>query len=159
MALLLMETWLLNRIVQYEDLYELHFAEVEISLIDYPESPSFTVKIILDTLMVDGASLSEKDFQNFTAKVEEDYQHIGSRRKRWAEMKKNPYFNALQVKFAYALTCHKTQGGQWPKVFVDGGFLAAREKPDRNDFRWLYTAFTRATKHLYLVNFPESVYI
>jgi len=150
---------IVNRIIQYEDLYDLHFAEVEISLIDYPESPSFTVKIILDTLKVDGASLSEKEFQNFTAKVEEDYQHIGSRRQCWAEMKKNPYFNALQVKFAYALTCHKTQGGQWPNVFVDGGFLATKEVPDRNDYRWLYTAFTRATKNLFLVNFPETSYI
>ncbi|MDD4372831.1 MAG: AAA family ATPase [Bacteroidales bacterium] len=150
---------IVNRIVHYEELYELHFAEVEISLIDYPGSPAFTVKIIRDTLMAEGPSLGEKEFQDFVSRVEEDYQHIGSRRQRWAEMKKNPYFNALQVKFAYALTCHKTQGGQWPKVFVDGGFLAAREKPDRNDFRWLYTAFTRATKNLYLVNFPESVYI
>jgi exodeoxyribonuclease-5 len=148
-----------NRINHYEQLYDLQFADVEISLVDYPESPAISVKIMLDTLMSESPSLSEKDFQEFTARVEEDYQHIGSRRKRWAEMKKNPYYNALQVKFAYALTCHKTQGGQWPKVFVDGGFLAIKEIPDRNDFRWLYTAFTRATKELYLVGFPERSFL
>lgn len=148
-----------NRINHYEQLYDLQFADVEISLVDYPESPAISVKIMLDTLMSESPSLSEKDFQEFTARVEEDYQHIGSRRKRWVEMKKNPYYNALQVKFAYALTCHKTQGGQWPKVFVDGGFLAIKEIPDRNDFRWLYTAFTRATKELYLVGFPENCFL
>jgi exodeoxyribonuclease-5 len=148
----------INRINQYEELYDLHFADVEISLVDYPESPAFTVKIMLDTLMADGPSLSEREFQEFVGRVEEDYLDIGSRRQRWAEMKKNPYFNALQVKFAYALTCHKTQGGQWPKVFVDGGFLAMKEQADRNDFRWLYTAFTRTTQSLFLVNFPDETF-
>lgn len=145
-----------HRIHHVEEMYGLHFAEAEISLVDYPDNPALTVKLMLDTLMADGPALAENVYQQFAAAVEEDYLHIPSRRQRYAEMKKNPYFNALQVKFAYALTCHKTQGGQWPKIFVDAGFLNVKEEADHNDFRWLYTAFTRATSMLYLVNFPEK---
>lgn len=145
-----------HRIHHTEEMYGLHFAEAEISLVDYPDNPALTVKLMLDTLMADSPALSEADYQKFAAAVEEDYLHIPSRRQRYAEMKTNPYFNALQVKFAYALTCHKTQGGQWPTIFVDAGFLNVKEEADHNDFRWLYTAFTRATSRLYLVNFPET---
>jgi len=84
-----------------------------------------------------------------------DYEEIPSRRKKIEEVKKNPYFNALQVKFAYALTCHKTQGGQWEQVFIDQGFIK-EEMLDREYMRWLYTAITRATKKVFLINFPES---
>ncbi len=145
-----------HRIHHVEEMYGLHFAEAEISLVDYPDNPALTVKLMLDTLMAESPALPEDAYQQFAAAVEEDYLHIPSRRQRYAEMKTNPYFNALQVKFAYALTCHKTQGGQWPKIFVDAGFLNVKDEADHNDFRWLYTAFTRATSKLYLVNFPEK---
>ena len=145
-----------RRIHHIEEMYGLHFADADISLVDYPDNPGLSVKLMLDTLMADSPSLTEETYQRFVAAVEEDYQHIPSRRQRYAEMKANPYFNALQVKFAYALTCHKTQGGQWPTIFVDAGFLNVKEEADHNDFRWLYTAFTRATSKLYLVNFPEK---
>ena len=86
-----------------------------------------------------------------------DYEDIPSRRKRMEKVKINPYFNALQVKFSYALTCHKTQGGQWDTVFIDQGYL--NEKMMNLDYlRWLYTALTRATKKLYLVNFDEKFF-
>ncbi|MBU1368817.1 MAG: AAA family ATPase [Bacteroidetes bacterium] len=146
----------IHRIHHTEELYGMRFADADISLVDYPDSPGLTVKLMLDTLLSDSSSLPEEAYQRFAAAVEEDYMDIASRRERFAKMKANPYYNALQVKFSYALTCHKTQGGQWPKVFVDAGFLHQKEEADHNDFRWLYTAFTRATSMLYLVNFPEN---
>ena len=86
-----------------------------------------------------------------------DYEEIPSRRGRIEKVKNNPYFNALQVKFAYALTCHKTQGGQWERVFIDQGYINEKQV-NKEYFRWLYTAFTRATKVLYLVNFHERFF-
>ena len=87
-----------------------------------------------------------------------DYEDVSSRRGRIEKVKINPYFNALQVKFSYALTCHKTQGGQWDTVFIDQGYL--NEKMMNLEYlRWLYTAVTRATKKLYLVNFDEKFFV
>ena len=146
-----------QRINRFEDMYGKHFADVDVRLVDYPESPQLSVKIMLDTLMLETPSLSEVAFSEFSAEVEADYADIPSRRKRYAMMKTNPYFNALQVKFAYALTCHKTQGGQWPKVFVESG-LSPDMEPDHQYVRWLYTAVTRATQKLYLVNFSDRFF-
>ena len=116
-----------------------------------------SLKLLLDTLMLDEAALSQKDFDRLAAAVEEDYLDIPTRRKRYEKMKANPYFNALQIKFAYALTCHKTQGGQWPMVFVDAG-ISKVEQIDRNYLRWLYTAVTRATEKLFLVSFVDDFF-
>ena len=89
--------------------------------------------------------------------IEEDYMDIPERKERYKEMKKNPWFNALQVKFAYALTCHKTQGGQWKEVFVDSS-LNLKEELEKEDLRWLYTAVTRAQERLYFVNFEDKFF-
>lgn len=147
----------LRRINRIEEMYGFHFADAEIALLDYPGEPAVRVKLLLDTLLSDEAALSDQDFNRLASAIEEDYMDVPTRRKRYEKMKANPYFNALQVKFAYALTCHKTQGGQWPMVFVDAGISKA-EQIDRNYLRWLYTAITRATEKLFLVNFIEEFF-
>jgi len=145
------------RINKREKLYGFHFAEVTISLIDYPEENDIQVKIILDTIDSVSPALTKEDNNKLFREVMVDYEGIPSRRKRLESVKKNPYFNALQVKFSYALTCHKTQGGQWPTVFIDQGYLND-EMINKEFYRWLYTAFTRATEKLYLINFSERFF-
>jgi exodeoxyribonuclease-5 len=143
------------RVIRYENLYDQQFAEAEVRLVDYPEMPAFQVKLLLDTLNAPGPSLSDEAFRAFALKVEEDYADEPSRRKRQAKLAVNPYYNALMVKYAYALTCHKTQGGQWPVVFLEQGRKSDQEI-DSDYLRWLYTALTRATKQVYLLRFdPE----
>lgn len=145
------------RIGQYEELYGYRFVNATIRLIDYPEEKDLQVKIMMDIIKTDGPSLSQKDSRIFFDEVMKDYEEIPSRRKRIENVKNNPYFNSLQVKFGYALTCHKTQGGQWENVFIDLGYLN-KDHIDITFYRWIYTAFTRATKKLYLINFPESFF-
>jgi len=148
----------IQRIERYEEFYGFRFADITIRMIDYPDEKELSVKIILNTLMLEGPSLSYKDNQVFFEEVMKDYENIPSRRKRIEKVKNNPFFNALQVKFAYALTCHKTQGGQWENVFIDQGYLT-EDRINKQYYRWLYTAFTRATKNLYLVNFHDRFFI
>ncbi len=145
------------RIDQYEELYGYRFADVTIRMIDYPDEKDLQVKIILDTISTDGPSLSQSESRAFFDEVMKDYEDIPMKRKRIENVKNNPYFNSLQVKFAYALTCHKTQGGQWENVFIDLGYLN-KDHIDVSFYRWIYTAFTRATNKLYLINFPESFF-
>lgn len=145
------------RIDQYEELYGYRFANVTIRLIDYPDEKDLQVKIMLDIISTDGPSLSQKDSSTFFNEVMKDYEDTPSKRARIEKVKNNPYFNSLQIKFAYALTCHKTQGGQWENVFIDLGYLN-KEHIDISFYRWIYTAFTRATKRLYLISFPESFF-
>ena len=147
----------LKRIRNIEELYGFRFADVTIRFLDYPDEKDLDVKIILDTLMSESAALTQPDNNRLFQAVMEDYQDVPSRRERLEKVKANPYFNALQVKFAYALTCHKTQGGQWDSVFIDQGYL--NDKMVNLEFsRWLYTAVTRATRKLYLVNFEERFF-
>jgi exodeoxyribonuclease-5 len=115
------------------------------------------VKAMLNTLMIDGPSISESEHRRLASAIEEDYMDIPNRRMRLQKIRSNPYYNALQVKFGYALTCHKTQGGQWEQVFVDGSNLQP-ENIDSGYLRWLYTAVTRATKRLMFANFPDSFF-
>ncbi len=145
------------KILGYEELYGYRFAEVVVSMTDYPDEPELTVKIILDSLDSEGPSLSKHDNNTFFEEVMKDYADEPMRRKRIEHVKNNPHFNALQVKFAYALTCHKTQGGQWENVFIDIGYLK-EDYANKSFYRWLYTAMTRATKKLFLVNFPASLF-
>ena len=147
----------LMRVNKIEEYYGFRFADVDIRFPDYPGEKDMNVKIILNTLTEDGPSLPYKDYQRLFEEVMKDYEDIPSKRKRIEKVKSNPYFNALQVKFAYALTCHKTQGGQWESVFIDQGYLT-EERVNTEFFRWLYTAFTRATKKLYLINFHERFF-
>jgi exodeoxyribonuclease-5 len=145
------------RIEKFEEMFGFRFANVVIRLTDYPDENDLSVKIMLDTLMLDGPSLPAAANRRLFEEVLKDYDDIPSRRAKIEKAKNNPYYNALQVKFAYSLTCHKTQGGQWERVFIDQGFIAEKQV-NREYLRWLYTAFTRATGSLYLVNFHESFF-
>ena len=125
-----------------------------IRFIDYPDEKELDVMILLDTLQSESAALPQAENNRLFQTVMEDYQSLSSRKARLEKVKANPWFNALQVKYAYALTCHKTQGGQWDTVFVDQGYLS--DKMMNTDYlRWLYTAVTRTTKKLFLVNFED----
>jgi len=147
----------LIRIRRIEEIYGFRFADVTIRFVDYPNEKDMDVKILLDTLSSESPALSSADNNRLFQEVMKDYEELSSRRGRMEKVKINPYFNALQVKFAYALTCHKTQGGQWDTVFIDQGWL--NEKMMNLDYlHWLYTALTRATKKLYLVNFDEKFF-
>lgn len=148
----------IRKIKHFEELYGFRFADVELCFIDYPDAPNLEAKILLDTLNSNSASLTDEESKRLFSAIEEDYMDIPNRRERYKEMKKNPWFNALQVKFAYALTCHKTQGGQWNSVFIDSS-LNQKETLEVDDLRWLYTALTRAQKRVYFVNFKEEFFI
>ena len=148
----------LMRINNTEEMYGFHFADVDIQLTDYQEEPNLSVKILLETLTSDSPALTPEESERLYRAVEEDYMDIPSKRDRYKAMRQNPYFNALQVKFGYALTCHKTQGGQWPSVFIDAPFIPDGESLQISDLRWFYTAVTRAQKQLYFVNFPEEYF-
>lgn len=143
-------------IYKHEELYGFKFANVSLRLIDYPDI-EFDCKIILDTLSIESASLSGEQNRKLFDAVAEDYADISTKKKRWEKIKEDPYFNALQVKFAYAVTCHKAQGGQWRAVFVDQGYLT-EEMLNTEFLRWMYTAFTRPTDRLYLVNFNKDFF-
>ena len=147
----------IRKIKHYDDMYGFRFADVELSFTDYPDAPNLETKILLDTLNSNSPSLTEEESQRLFAAIEEDYMDIPNRRERYKEMKKNPWFNALQVKFAYALTCHKTQGGQWSSVFIDSSFNQ-KETLEVEDLRWIYTALTRAQERVYFVNFKDEFF-
>jgi exodeoxyribonuclease V len=115
------------------------------------------VNLLLDTLSSESPSLSASQNQQFFDEVMKDYDDISSRRSRVEKVKNNPWFNALQVKYGYALTCHKTQGGQWETIFVDQPWLKDN-KITVEFLRWLYTAITRATDKVYLINFKDEFF-
>jgi len=144
-------------IKKYYDLYGFRFADVIIRMIDYPEEKEFETRIMLDSLHVESASLSQEDNTKLFNTIMEDYEDLATRRKRVEKVRNDPFYNALQVKFAYALTCHKTQGGQWKNVFVDQGYISDKML-NIEYLRWLYTAVTRATDKLYLVNFNDKFF-
>ena len=147
----------IRKVRNIEEIYGFRFADVVLEFIDYPDEEPLSCKVLLDTLYMDTPSLSMPDSKRLFEAVMEDYKHIANKRLRFAELKTNPYYNALQIKFAFAVTCHKAQGGQWDAVFVDQGYLT--EEMVNSDFlRWLYTATTRATKELFLVNFSERFF-
>ncbi len=145
------------RINRTEELYGFHFSDVTIRFVDYPDEPDLDVKIMLDTIMLESPALGWKDQKKLADEIMKDYGDIPSRRKRLELLQQNPYYQALQVKFAYALTCHKAQGGQWEAVFADQGYLR-QDMVDVEYLRWLYTAVTRATAKLFLVNFNDIFY-
>lgn len=147
---------LLKRIRRFEDFYGFHFADAVLSFGDYGDT-EIECKILLDTLSSESPSLTREQSRQLFDEVEKDYMDTASRLKRFRQIRENPHYNALQVKFAYAVTCHKAQGGQWRAVFVDR-CLFGDEPMTRDMLRWLYTAVTRATKKLYLVNFDERFF-
>ena len=140
-----------------EEMYGFRFLNATVRLIDYPQLQSIDVKLLLDAIHSEAPSLTKEDSQRFFETVMEDYAEVTNKRIKMELLKKNPYFNALQVKFGYAVTCHKSQGGQWKAVFVDQGYLT-EEMLNTEYARWLYTAVTRATERLYLVNFNHQFF-
>ncbi|MFC1733361.1 ATP-dependent RecD-like DNA helicase [candidate division KSB1 bacterium] len=144
----------LLRINKIEEMYGFRFADVIFRMVDYQVETEIEGKIMLNTLMAESPALPFKESKKLFDAVMEDYLEIEHKYKRILKTRNNPYLNALQVKFSYALTCHKTQGGQWDTVFVDQGYIT--DKMINIEFlRWLYTAITRASKKLFLVNFSE----
>ncbi|HEV7347225.1 ATP-dependent DNA helicase [Telluribacter sp.] len=142
----------LLKIKKTEEIHGFRFADATLRLTDYEDQPPFDAKIILDTLHSPTPSLSNDENRLLYESVMEDYFYIKSKKDRTEALKKDPYLNALQVKFAYALTCHKSQGGQWSAVFIDQGYLP--EEQVNNEFiRWLYTAITRSIDEVFLMNF------
>ena len=144
-------------IYKFIDLYDFHFAEARIRLIDYPNEKPIDTVLLLDTLHTETPSLNYEQSNKLYHAVNEDYAHLKTKWQRYKKVKENKYFNALQVKFAYALTCHKAQGGQWNNVFIEQPYQM--DLKDKEHLRWLYTAFTRAQKKLYLMGFNEQYFI
>jgi len=137
--------------------YGHEFAEVDVTISDFPDYPSFTVTIILSILNDPRASMSQADTKALYHSIAEDYADLRTKTAIHKAIIADPCYQALQVKFAYSLTCHKAQGGQWPAVIIDQGYLS-EEMIDREWLRWLYTAFTRAEKELYLLNFDNKFF-
>lgn len=148
----------IKKVRRFEDMYGFRFADVQLEFIDYAEDPVIDCKIMLDTLYTDAPALPQDEQKRFYEEVMKDYEHIPAKRDKWKELKQNPYYNALQIKFAYAITCHKAQGGQWDAVFIDQGFLTD-EMVNTDFLRWFYTACTRAVSELYLVNFNKQFFV
>ncbi|MEA3316723.1 MAG: AAA family ATPase [Bacteroidota bacterium] len=144
------------RIKNYTERYGFRFVDVTLRLIDYKDL-EIDCKILLDTLNANTPALSKEQNKDLFYNVLEDYQDVKVKKKRFQKVKDNPFFNALQVKFAYAVTCHKAQGGQWKSVFIDHEYLVD-DMINKEYLRWLYTAFTRPTEKLYLVNFNKEFF-
>ncbi len=144
------------RIKKQEERYGFHLANVVLRLIDYQDL-EIECKILLETLKAEAPALTSEENKRLFESISEDYLEIRNKRDRWKKIREDPYFNALQVKYAYAVTCHKAQGGQWKAVFLDHGYLTT-EMIDREFLRWFYTAFTRAEERLYLVNFHKDFF-
>jgi len=140
-----------------QELYGFTFMDIRARLCDYPNEPDVDMKIILEGLETDGASMSGEQTKKLYDEVARDYEDIPNKRTRFLKIKKNPFLNAVQVKFSYSLTCHKTQGGQWKVVLIDLGYFD-ENKLNKEFIRWLYTALTRATEKVFLVNFEERFF-
>lgn len=147
---------LVRRVRKYEELHSLRFAEATLWL-GCEEEREIECKVILNTLASDTPALSKDESARLINSVEQDYLHLTTKAARYKEMKKDKYLNALQIKFAYAITCHKAQGGQWDAVFIDR-MLWGDEQINIDLLRWLYTAITRATTKLYFINYDESFF-
>ena len=145
----------LQKISKFEERYGLHFAEARISFPDYDDQ-EIVAKVILDTLESESASLTYEQSNMLYQGVNEDYAHLTTKKKRYEAVREDKYYNALQLKYANAVTCHKSQGGQWRCVFIDNPFW--QEELTLDDLKWLYTAITRATEKVYLVNFKDEVF-
>ena len=145
----------LVKISGYEDRYGLHFAQARLRFPDYDDL-EINAKVILDTLDAESAALTYEQQNMLYNGVNEDYAHITSKRKRYEAVREDKYYNALQLKYADAITCHKSQGGQWKCVFIDNPFW--QEELGLDDLKWLYTAMTRAVEKVYLVNFKDCFF-
>ena len=140
-----------------KELYGFKFAEVKVRMVDYPNQKPFETVLLLDTITAESPSLSYEDGNRLYQEVVKDYAHEKSKYKQFLGVKNNRFFNALQVKFSYAITCHKSQGGQWHTVFVEQPYLP--NGLDKEYLRWLYTAVTRAKSKLYLIGFKDDFFL
>ena len=145
----------LQKISNFEERYGLHFAQARISFPDYDDQ-EIVAKVILDTLDSESASLTYEQSNMLYQGVNEDYAHINTKKKRYEAVREDKYYNALQLKYANAITCHKSQGGQWRCVFIDNPVW--QDEMTVDDLKWLYTAITRATEKVYLVNFKDELF-
>jgi len=139
-----------------KELYGFRFAEVNVQMVDYPNMKPFETVVLLDTLTSNTASLSFEESNQLYQEVMKDYADIKTKYQKFLKVKNNKFFNALQVKFSYAITCHKSQGGQWDTVFVEQPYLP--DGIDKDYLRWLYTAITRAKSKLYLIGFKNEMF-
>jgi exodeoxyribonuclease-5 len=139
-----------------KELYGFRFAEVTVRMIDYPNQKPFETVLLLDTLASESPSLSYEESNRLYQEVGKDFAHEKSKYKQLLGVKNSPYFNALQVKFSYAVTCHKSQGGQWKTVFIEQPYLPNGESVEY--YRWLYTAITRAEEKVYLIGFKNECF-
>jgi len=143
-----------RRVRRIRELYGFRFADVLLSFPDYDDYEIQTT-VLLDTLHSESPSLTREESNRLFEEVMADYAHISQKRERYKQLRDDPHFNALQIKYAYAVTCHKAQGGQWSCVYIDQGYLLP-EGSSVNYYRWLYTAFTRSSEQVYLVNWPQE---
>jgi exodeoxyribonuclease-5 len=146
-----------NRIRNVHEIYGFKFVNASVELVDYQDMGEIDVVLMLNTLDSESPSLSREDMKTLFFEIEKEYADERNTKKRYERILKNPYFNALQVKYAYAITCHKAQGGQWPIVFLDHDYLT-EEMLNFSFLRWLYTGFTRASEKLFLVNFHKEFF-
>ena len=137
------------RVRRAEEMHGFRFCTVLVRFDDY--DTEMELKILLDTIRSESPALSKEQSDRLFRSVAESYADIRTQSERIKKIKEDPYFNAVQIKYAYAVTCHKAQGGQWRNVFLDIGYVT-KEMMGEDFYRWLYTAFTRATKRLYLIN-------
>ena len=145
---------IVERVRNERDLYGFHFADVRLRMPDY-DNTELTVTIVTDSLLTDAPALTQDQNHQLYEQVMEDYIDIPLKSERLKKVKEDIYFNALQVKFSYAVTCHKAQGGQWAHVYLDQGYVTD-DMIDDDYYHWLYTAFTRATEKLFLVNWKTD---
>ena len=147
----------INKIIGREEQYGFNFCDCVLSFIDYPNLPEQHVKIITNSLYSDAPSLTQEQQKQLYESIKSDVENEPNKGLRQAYIKKSQHYNSLQVKFSYAVTCHKAQGGQWPVVFIDLGYIT-QEQMNADLVRWLYTAITRATEKVYLINFNSSFF-
>ena len=145
----------LIKIGGYEERYGLHFADARLAFPDYQDQ-EIVAKVLLDTLDAEAPSLTYEQSNALYQGVSADYAHLTTKKKRYDAVREDPFFNALQLKYAQAIPCHKSQGGQWDCVFIDNPFWQDFLTPD--DLKWLYTALTRAVSKVYLVNFKDELF-
>ncbi len=143
-------------IFKIEELYGFRFAEVKVRMVDYPRMRSFETFLLLDTIDAETPSLPYEESNRLYQEVAKDFENETSNYRKFLKIKNNKHFNALQVKFSYAITCHKSQGGQWNTVFVEQPYLP--NGVDKDYIRWLYTAVTRAKEKLYLIGFKDEFF-
>ncbi|WP_047415390.1 ATP-dependent RecD-like DNA helicase [Cellulophaga sp. Hel_I_12] len=144
-------------IFSIKEIYTFKFAEVKVKMVDYPKQEAFETVLLLDTITAEAPSLPYEDGNRLYQEVMKDYENETSKYKKFMAVKNNPFFNALQVKFSYAITCHKSQGGQWDTVFVEQPYMP--NGLDKENMRWLYTAVTRAKNKLYLIGFKKDFFL